>query len=82
MKNLLIRFCEYDYSADDVYVGAKFITGFKVEETYDRFVAMIQSLVGHDIELKGGIYTIDDYRLNYGGEEDDAVCPNVYCIGY
>ena len=81
MKELLVRFCEYDYSADDPYETAKFITGFKVEETYDRFANMIANLVGHDIELKENVYTVDDYRLNYGGEEDDAVCLNVYCIG-
>ena len=81
MKELLVRFCEYDYSADDAYETAKYITGFKVEETYDRFANMIANLVGHDVELKGNIYTVDDYRLNYGGEEDDVVCLNVYCIG-
>ncbi len=81
MKDLLVRFCEYDYSADDRYVGAKFITSFKIEETYDRFANMIARLVGHDVELKGSVYTVDDYRLNYSGEEDEAVCLNVYCIG-
>lgn len=78
---LLVRFCEYEYGADDPREKARYITGFRVEDNYDRFVGMIQKLVGHDIELKYETYYLDDYALSYGGKDEDAVCLNVYCIG-
>ena len=78
MKNLLIRFIEYDENLNE----GKYICSLEVE-SYDCFINFIKSMKNEKIILVNKIYEIINFSAGFNGNpEEDAFYLNVYCSKY
>jgi len=80
---MLIRLLQINFSSDDIYEDAKYLSGFKTDN-YGEFMKMLSELKNNSEEFNIAVgeewYTIDTYVFSFPKDSDSLPCINIYVI--
>ena len=81
---MLVHVLELGYSSeafDYDYDNCKFIKAFTIKD-YHRFIKFIKAMKGHECELEGNWYTIEEYTFQLPKDSETLPLIKVYVAEY